>query len=83
MAVRQFEVGRALESFSALKDCLPHLTLEEVLAALDLEVASRRRQSVIDRLISRAARLNELAYVAKLKEKYHGTHQEHQEHDQG
>ncbi len=74
MTVRKFLIGQALDSFSALKDHLTEMTEEEVLAALQLESATRRRPSVIDRLISRAARLNELSYVAKLKEKFHGTH---------
>lgn len=73
---RKFLIGQALDSFKSLKAHLADMTEEEVLAALALESATRRRPSVIDRLISRAARLNELAYVAKLKEKYHGTSQE-------
>lgn len=75
MPVRKFLIGQALESFSALRAHLHELTEEEVLAALQLESATNRRYSFIERLISRAARLNELHYVAKLKEKYHGTHQ--------
>lgn len=63
----------ALESFQSLTAALNGLTEEEVLACLELEAASLRRQSVIDRLISRAARLRELSYVAYLKEKFHGT----------
>lgn len=74
MTVRKFLIGQALDSFSALKVHLAEMTEEEVLAALQLESATRRRPSIIDRLISRAARLNELSYVAKLKEKFHGTH---------
>jgi len=74
MTVRKFLIGQALDSFSALKDHLTEMTEEEVLAALQLESATRRRPSIIDRLISRAARLNELSYVAKLKEQFHGTH---------
>lgn len=72
MKVRKFLIGQALESFSALKEHLNNLTEEEVLAALSLESATQRRRSVIDRLISRAARLNEVRYVSQLKEKYHG-----------
>jgi len=74
MAVRKFKVMQALSSFSALTEHLPSMTEEEVLAALDFEGSTRKRASVIDRLISKAARLNELSYVAKLKEKYHGSH---------
>ncbi len=83
MAVRKFLLGQALESYSSLLDCLPRLTEEEVLAALDLESATSRRRTVIDRLISRAARLNELSYVAKLKEKYHGASHQSLQHDEG
>lgn len=72
MTVRMSLVGRALNSFSALAQHLNVLTEEEVLAALDLECATNRRQSVIDRLLSRAVRLNEVRYSRQLKEKYHG-----------
>lgn len=71
--VRKFVLAQALESYPALMRHLNDLTEEEVLAALDLEAATRRRASVIGRLISRAVRLNELSYVNQLKEKYCGT----------
>ena len=74
MTVRKFLIGQALSSFSALKDHLTEMTEEEVLAGLQLEGGTRRRASVTHRLVSRAARLNELSYVAKLKENFHGTH---------
>lgn len=70
--VRKFEVTRALDSFGALVSGLNDLTEEEVIAALDLESSTRRRQSFIDRLISRAVRLNEVCYSRQLKEKYRG-----------
>lgn len=79
-SVRRWYVSEALKSFARLSELLPELTEEEVLACLELEAASLRRGSVIDRLISRAARLNELQYTAKLKEKFRGT-SEHQDHD--
>lgn len=72
MAVSKFKVAQALESMASLTDVLTDLTEEEVLACLKLEAASRRRASILARLISRAARLNELSYVRQLKEKYHG-----------
>lgn len=68
--VRKFLIGQALESVSALNTHLNDLTEQEVLAALALESAAQRRRSVIDRLISRAARLNEVRYVSQLKEKF-------------
>ena len=74
MTVRRYYIDKALKSFFSLTQTLDELTEEEVLACLELEAGSRRRQSVLDRLISRAVRLNELSYNLKLKEKFHGTH---------
>lgn len=74
--VRAFVVNQALASFGALQEHINALTEAEVLAALKLEAATNRRQSLIDRLISRAVRLNELEYQRQLKEKFHGTPQE-------
>ena len=76
MSARKFLIVQALDSFRGLNERLNALTEEEVLAALDLECATRRRRSVIDRLISRAARLNEVRYVCRLKEKHHGYQKE-------
>jgi len=73
MSVRKWYVGQALQSFVELNRILPELTEEEVLACLKLEAATQRRRSVLDRLISRAVRLNEITYNLSLKEKYHGT----------
>lgn len=67
--VRKFYIDQALLSYSSLMGVLSDMSEEEVIAALQLEAATRRRRSIIDRLISRAARLNELSYVANLKEK--------------
>jgi len=73
----RWRVRTALESFQSLREALPGLTQDDVIACLELEAATRRRPSVIDRLIARAARLNEIHYVAALKEKFHhGTSQE-------
>ena len=76
MSVRQFYVSRALESFTMLRETLDDLTEEEVLACLEFEAGTLRRQSFIDRLISRASRLHELSYTRQLKEKFHGTYPE-------
>ncbi len=70
MAVRNWYVSQALDSVARLNKILPELTEEEVLACLDLESQSARRKSIIDRLISRAARLNELGYVLGLRNKH-------------
>jgi hypothetical protein len=71
--VRDWHVGQALASFERLTEVLLGLTEAEVLKALELESQSRRRRSIMDRLIGRAVRLNEVAYSTQLKEKYHGT----------
>ncbi len=71
--VRRELVVQALDSFLALTTTLEELTEDEVLACLELEASSLRRQSVINRLISRAVRLRELSYVAYLKERFNGT----------
>lgn len=73
MAIRKWYLNQARVSYKRLTEVLDEMTLEEVLAALDLEVASTRRRSVSDRLISRAVRLNEIAFNKRLQEKYHGT----------
>lgn len=80
MAVRRFYINQALSSFKGLNAVLDELTEEEVLACLRLESSSRRRQSILDRLISRATRLNELSYNRQLKEKFHGTHPQQSPH---
>lgn len=73
MAVRRSYIDDALASYTGLARVLEELTEEEVLACLRLEASSRRRQSILDRLISRAVRLNELSYNRQLKEQFHGT----------
>ena len=73
MAVRKYYLHEALVSYPSLTRVLGELTEEEILAALSLESASQRRRSIIDRLISRATRLNELSYNRQLKERFHGT----------
>lgn len=74
MTVRQWYVSEALHSMRRLEEIIDELSQEEIIAALDLESGSRRRKSIINRLISKAVRLNELAYSNKLKEFYHGTY---------
>ena len=70
--VSDYKIGQALWSFGSLTRVLNDLTEEEVLACLELEAATQRRESVLNRLISRAARLNEIKHVSQLKEKFHG-----------
>ena len=69
--VRDWYVGQALESYARLNEVLGELTEDEVFAALELESQTRRRRSIVDRLISRAIRLNEITYATQLKRKYH------------
>ena len=70
MAVRRYYIDQALTSFKGLTDTLHELTEEEVLACLKLEAGTLRRPSVLNRLISRAGRLQELRYTRQLKEKF-------------
>jgi len=68
--VSKYRIAEALRSYGALVSVLDKLTEEEVLACLQLEAGSQRRESVLNRLISRAVRLNEIQYARQLKEKY-------------
>ena len=70
--VRKWYVGQALRSYKSLNEVVSELTESEVYAALNLEAATQRRRTIVDRLISRAARLNEVIFNRQLKEKYHG-----------
>lgn len=71
--IRKWHTDQALSSVSKLHAVINDMTMEEIVHCLELEASSSRRKSIIDRLISKAARLNELQFVANLKEKYHGT----------
>lgn len=73
MATRKWHMSQALHSFGSLTNVINELTEEEVLAALEIEAAARRRQSIIDRLIARAVRMRELSYAIHLKERFRGT----------
>lgn len=72
MTVRKWYLAQATQSFATLRTVVNQLTLEEVLAALSLESQSQRRSSVLNRLIARASRLQEIEFTRHLKEKYHG-----------
>ena len=73
MTVRRAYIDLALASYASLKLVLDKLSEEEVLHCLELEAASRRRQSIVDRLIQRAVRINEQSYSTQLREKFNGT----------
>lgn len=70
-AGRKWQLSLATGSMADLRKVINDLTLEEVIAALDLEVLSLRRKSHIDRLVARASRLKEIEFTTQLKEKYH------------
>jgi hypothetical protein len=72
MAVRKLFVAEALVSIRRLNRITDELTIEEVMACLNLESASRRRQSVTDKLISQAVRLESQSLLERLQEKHHG-----------
>lgn len=74
MSVRKACIDQALTSYPSLKGVVNELTEEEVMAALEIESATRRRQSIVLRLIARANRINELRYVAELKNKFLAAH---------
>lgn len=71
-SIRKWHLAQATYSYTTLRTVINQLTLEEVLAALDLESQSQRRKSVLDRLIARASRLQEIEFTRQLKEKYRG-----------
>lgn len=70
--IRKWRLAQAITSYATLRTVVNDLTLEEVMAALDLESQSQRRPTIINRLISRASRLKEIEFTRQLKEKYHG-----------
>jgi len=68
--LREWHMSQALHSVARLNAVLLELTELEIMACLDLETASRRRQSIIVRLIKRAVRLKEIECAKALKLKY-------------
>lgn len=71
-SIRKWHLAQATYSYTTLCTVINQLTLEEVLAALNLESQSQRRKTILNRLIARASRLKEIEYTRQLKEKYHG-----------
>ena len=69
MAIREWHTKRTLESFRSLLDNVGELTEEDVLHCLHFEVGTRRRTSVVNRLIQQAAEINRQNYLNSLKEK--------------
>ena len=68
-----WRTSRALESFRELLKVIEHLTEEEVYYCLKLESESQRRKSVMDRLVSEAAKFNQQHFIKSLKEKINGS----------
>ena len=71
MAARPHYVSEALVSFRRLGRVMHEMTLEEVIAALELESGTQRRQSLTDKLINRAVQLESQSLLKRLQEKYH------------
>lgn len=70
MAARPYYVSEALMSFRRLGGILHEMTLEEVLAALELESGTHRRQSVTAKLVDRAVQLESQLIRKRLQEKF-------------
>ena len=68
--MRPWHVAKALKSVRSLAEVIGELTEQEILHVLEIEVGSRRRSSVVDRLFHQAVELNRQTYVTNLKEKY-------------
>lgn len=73
MAVRAWYLNEALVSFRRLGRIMHELTLEEVMAALELESASQRRLSLTTKLVDRAVQLESQITRKRLQEKFHGS----------
>lgn len=71
MEAGQWNIVQALETARSLQEHIDELPEADVLKALELESGGRRRRSIIERLIGRAVRLNEITYRNILTEKYH------------
>lgn len=73
MTIRKWYTDRALDSYAELNEVVGELTEEEVLACLTLEASTRRRRSILNRLIQRAVRLRSVELTRQLKEQFHAT----------
>jgi hypothetical protein len=71
MTVRKWYIDQALESYQSLNRVVNELTETEVIACLEIEAGSRRRQSILTRLIQRAVRLRSQETARQLKEQFH------------
>jgi len=55
-SVRTAHIGAALESYRSLHERLPTLSLAEVERAIDVELATKRRRSVLNKLVDAATK---------------------------
>lgn len=72
---RSWYMNVALASYQSLNTVVNELTESEVLACLTLEAGTRRRRSLINRLIARASRLRAIETTRQLKEQFHAPSQ--------
>lgn len=70
MKIRKYYVDQALHSYDSLIAIMQQLTLDEVLLALSLEAETRRRKTIMSRLIGKAARLQGQTLTRELRKKY-------------
>jgi hypothetical protein len=68
--IRKYYVDQALYSYDSLIAILQQLTLDEVLHALELESETRRRKTIMSRLIGKASRLQGQALSRALRQQY-------------
>jgi len=69
--IRKWHIHRALESAVLLAEMMPQLTEKEVHHCLTLEAGTRRRKTLVEALIRRAARFNKKAYINNLRKAHH------------
>ena len=69
--VREDYVRLALESYPSMLSVLRYMTEAELHAALELESATNRRATLINRMIGRLVALQTASYRQQLQEKYH------------
>ncbi len=73
--VREWHIGRALESMVALASIGMQLHLDEVIYCLEIESRTQRRKSIITTLIRHAARLKKEEYIEQLNKQYFQSHE--------
>lgn len=81
MSVRKWYLSEALVSYRRLLGVIHELSLEEVMAALNLESATQRRQSLTGKLIDRAVQLESQIIRKRLQEKSNGKNIKDQDND--